>query len=301
MSTTMRTICPACSSPMNSPEEVTCLALCEEQGRRVNFHHCPSCKLTIAPDNTYDFSTEGDFQQDNRPSKNRGRVGTDEWPGREYSMACLGINTLKLAGLPCESILIFGAGLSNDHRRLAENFSGLMVKITDLDNFQNANNFVPYDSKEKFDIVVACEVVEHFLDIPKDFNLLLSKITHSGIAIISTNVSDGKNIQDMQYPFFPGHTAYYSGKSLISIAKNYNQGMHVDFRVPLASLAQLGPRKRYALMYHDDSLQIGIAEYFATYQMAPSEKPNKPHILGRTLRLARRLAQRASRIYYKSK
>jgi hypothetical protein len=286
---------------MLPPEEITCLALCEEQGRRVTFFKCPSCNLVTAPGNTYDFRSEDDFQQDNRPSEHQGRIGTDQWPGREYIMACMGKDILQRAGLACRSILIYGVGLSTDHRRLTAEFPGVDVKISDFKNFQNAENFVTFESDERFDLVIACEVVEHFLDVVNDFAGLLSKTTPQGLAIMSTNINDGRDIGEMQYPFIPGHTAYYSGRSLISIAKTFNSSMQVDFRVPRASLAQLGPRKRYVLMYQNELIGTGVADYFSQHQMAPSEDMQRPSFAIRLLRAIRRIPQRSARAMAKRK
>lgn len=295
------TSCPACQQKLLAPEEISCRALCEEQGRRVRFLRCPSCNLVIAPENTYDFQSEGDFQQDNRPNEHRGRIGTHQWPGREFAMGCMGKEILERSGLPCSNILIYGAGLSTDHERLAETFSEIQVKITDLQNFQNASNFVEPESGERFDLVIACEVIEHFTDIPNDFVKLLSRVQPSGLGIMSTNVSDDSDIAEMQYPFFPGHTAYYSGRSLISIAKGMHDHLHVDFRVPLASLAQLGPRKRYVLMYRNHLIEEGIADYFSRHHMAPSEDAQLPSLIDRFIRAIRRIPQRFARTSLKRK
>jgi hypothetical protein len=191
-------------------------------------------------------------------------------------MGCMARDVLMRAAFEPKSILIYGAGLSRDHAWLKKEYPDIRVCICDLANFQQSTAYVPLESKEQFDIVIACEVVEHFTDIEKDFFLLLSKVSDNGLVVLSTNISDGTAFSELAYPFVPGHTAYYSGRALMLIAKKFNQGLEVDFRVPQAALAQLGPRKRYVLIYRDRKVASAIADYFSKNLMAPSEKSFRP-------------------------
>jgi len=185
-------------------------------------------------------------------------------------MATMAMEILNLAGLRPQSILIFGPGLSKDHAQLARRFPDIRVSITDIGNFQEDSNFVPLESPEQFDVVIACEVAEHFVELENDFGFLLSKVSTDGIAVLSTNINDGTDPNNHEYAFIPGHTSYYSGEALGSIVKRFDPDMQVDFRVPHAALGQLGSRKRYILI-NRPKVRRGIALYFAVNLFAPSE------------------------------
>ncbi len=149
-------------------------------------------------------------------------------------------------------------------------FPYAQVNVCDLENFQKVETFIPIESKEKFDVVIVCEVAEHFTDPQKDFESLLSKLSGRGIAIISTNIHAGEDLRLQSYPFVPGHTAYYSARSLQEIIQSFDPELHVDFRLPTAALAQLGKHKRYVLIYREP-VWSGIADYFSSNLTAPSE------------------------------
>jgi hypothetical protein len=186
-------------------------------------------------------------------------------------MARMGKQILELAGKDGGSILLFGAGLSKDHAWLRKKFPSVRIAVCDLENFQNLENFVPLDSDEKFNILIACECIEHFTDLESNFVTLLSKLSKNGIAIFSTNINDGTSLSKHGYPFIVGHTSYYSGRSLQKIAKRIDASLEVDFRSPLASLGQLGSTKRYVIMHSDSAIRDAISEYFAAHLMADSE------------------------------
>jgi SAM-dependent methyltransferase len=265
-------LCPACAERIDDCITLKCEAPGGYFGNEVSFLRCHACGFSFAPKNTHEYDSGLDFGKSSRPRANNRRVGTETRPGREYFMAVMAKDILQLAGVVPRSILIYGPGLSLDHAQLARRFPDIRVCICDLKNFQDDANFVPLDSRETFDIVVACEVAEHFTDPQADFASLLSKVSATGIAVLSTNISDGGELPLQEYAFIPGHTAYYSGRALTLLARRVDPGFRVDFRAPRAALAQLGPRKRYVLVYRD-ALWPGIADYFSRNLMAPSEAP----------------------------
>jgi hypothetical protein len=229
--------------------------------------------LVRAPGNTHEFTATGDFAvaSDNLPESKHGRAGTDAKPGREYFMARAAHEILECAGLEAKNIQVFGAGLSRDHAHIAREYPRAQVCVCDLANFQKAGNFVGMDDPRRFDIMIACEVVEHFTDLPANFITLLSKLSTNGLAVLSTNIADGTPLADLEYPYIPGHTAYYSGRAMKMLAHRVDPAFHVDFRLPQAATAQLGLRKRYIFVYRDPRIASGIAEYFSLHAFAPSE------------------------------
>lgn len=288
--------CQACGSGDVRGFTSTCKASGPTLGKRLAFVECRSCGFVAAPENSYEFDSADDFRGNNAPDDRHGRVGTSERAGREFTMACMGKEILEHSGLPCASILIFGAGLSKDHERLALAFPSLRIAVCDLDNFQGVTNFIRPDSPECFDVVVACEVVEHFQNIASDFGGLISKVSGHGIGILSTNISDGSELSSLQYPFIGGHTAYYSGRSLLAISKRVDPALRVDFRAPEAALAQLGPRKRYVLLYASEDVGSAVAQYFSRHLMAPSEPARRRSMRERIQRVWNHSLQRLATV-----
>lgn len=284
--------CQACLSDAAHASTITCTANGADFGKALLFWICPSCGFAEAPGNIQDFQSKSDFQGSNMPDSSLGRTGAEDHPGREYLMASMAAEILDNAKIEFDSILLYGAGMSLDHRWLSRKFPQKKVAVCDIDNFQEIENFVRLDSNEKFDIVVACEVVEHFIEIRENFSRLLSKVSESGICVLSTNISDGGPLEKLTYPFIGGHTAYYSGRSLACIAKSFDSNFRLDFRPPMASLAQLGPRKRYTLLYRSEKIQAEIALYFSRNFMAPSEPCIKKSLTTKVRRLATRMIRR---------
>jgi SAM-dependent methyltransferase len=278
--------CQACDSPNTRRSRFTCETNNDQFGRTLDFIICEDCNFHFAPGNTHSYSSKDAFDAD--PYSAFGRVGTGDKPGREFSMARMGKQILGLAGKDGGSILLFGAGLSKDHAWLRKEFPLARVSVCDLENFQGIDNFVPIDSDEKFDILVACECIEHFTDLESDFSTLLSKMSKDGIAIFSTNINDGAGVSKRSYPFIVGHTSYYSGRALQKIAKRIDGSLEVDFRSPLACLGQLGGTKRYVIMHSDHAIREAISEYFATHLMADSEPIVHPTLALRVRRFLHR-------------
>ena len=262
----------------------------DHAGKTLDFIICDDCNFHSAPGNIHSYSSRDAFDAD--PYSNFGRVGTESEPGREFRMARMAKEILDLSGIETRSILIFGAGLSKDYLWVGREFPSIRVSVCDLENFQKVDDFVPIDSNEKFDVLVACECIEHFTNLETDFSTLFSKLSKNGIAIFSTNVNDGSGVSKQGYPFVVGHTSYYSGRALQEIAKRIGSSIEVDFRAPLASLGQLGATKRYVIMHSDPAIRCAVSEYFSSHLMADSEPIVRLSLLFRTQRFLRRRIRR---------
>jgi hypothetical protein len=194
------------------------------------------------------------------------RIGDGETIlGREYYMAR---NAFTILGKKDAEILIFGPGFNKDHISIRKHSYVSECKITDLKNFQNSDHFITMDTKETFDVVVACEVVEHFSRPREEFTRLFSYLKKDGLLIFCTNIRRDKDISKCLYPFLSGHMSYYSGASLIHIAKM--KGMYIDFRRP-AGEEWLGPTKRYIYMTKNKENTFAMAKYFSVVCRPPSE------------------------------
>ncbi|HVT22054.1 MAG TPA: methyltransferase domain-containing protein, partial [Mycobacteriales bacterium] len=198
------------------------------------------------------------------------RFGTEDTPGREYGMAKMAARVLRRGRL---DVLIYGAGRSLDNRHIAKLPNVRRVAIGDIMRVRDEADFVDtgQDAKETFDIVVACEVIEHFVNPRKDFERLFSFVHRAGILVCSTNIYDGSSLDGHSYIFGRGHVSYYSPEALRLIAKANR--MYVDFRLPLSSTGSAGPRKRYVIFSHSREVMDAVSDYFGRHQYAPSEKP----------------------------
>lgn len=259
--------CRSCGSASLAKRSIAC-AVPRMRGATFGFTFCRSCGFVSNPDNTHDYLDEG-FNDGSRPETGT-RAGDGVQPRREYRMAEVAADILgrRFPGRRHE-LLVFGAGLSRDHQLVSERLPFDRVALTDIGNFQQAADFVPLDSEEKFDAVVASEVIEHFTDLESDFRNLFSKVRDGGLVIAGTNINDGTPLHRLIYPFSPGHVAYHSGRSLLAVSRRF--GMKLDFRTPAIALGKGGPRKRYVFFYRDPAVGECIAQYFADHHLAPSE------------------------------
>ncbi|MET9023644.1 methyltransferase domain-containing protein [Actinopolymorpha sp. NPDC004070] len=253
--------CKVCASANTVSKSVTYLP----KNATLEVVVCRSCGHVAAPDNFKDYSKFTSAKQ----LGNTPRVGSEGKPGREYFMAEMAIEALGREDL---SVLVCGPGRSIDYRRIAGLKQVKKVAIADLMKFFDDAEWVDLNSPvtAKFDIVICCEVVEHFTDPPNDFKKTLSYVEDEGVLVCSTNIYDGGNLEKQSYLFIRGHTSYYTPQALAHIAREND--MFVDFRLPeVATTDAGGPRKRYLIFSRSQQAMQGLAVYFGSHQFAPSE------------------------------
>jgi SAM-dependent methyltransferase len=254
--------CLVCQAP--DPE----LRLVQNQnlGKEQNVRICGQCGYVQMPENTHDYTTA-------TSTKNLGlapRCGTEDRPGREFGMAQLAVEVLGRSGL---SVMVYGVGRSMDNqhidklREVRRTVIGDIMKIRDDGEFINISG----PATESFDVVVASEVIEHFLDPREEFTKLFGWVGEGGILICSTNVHDGGRLDQQRYIFGRGHVSYYSPESLRVIARA--NGVHVDFRLPVMASETPGQRKRYVIFTRDQATMDAVSDYFGRHAFAPSEPP----------------------------
>ncbi|SNT02960.1 CDP-Glycerol:Poly(glycerophosphate) glycerophosphotransferase [Pseudomonas delhiensis] len=259
--------CRTCGSTSLAVRTVTC-TVPKMQGATFDFTFCRDCGFVSNSDNLYDYAEEG-FVDDNSPEEGT-RAGDGVNPRREYRIAEMAADIVgRCFPGRRHDLLVFGAGASRDHQLITAQLPFGRVALADMDNYQNVEDFVPIDSQEQFDVVVASEVIEHFTDLENDFRHLFSKVRQNGLVIAGTNIHNQKLIRGLTYPFSPGHVSYHSGRSLLVVARRF--GLKVDFRTPAIALADGGPRKRYVFFYRDPAVGECISQYFADHHLAPSE------------------------------
>lgn len=265
--------CLACASTDIAVRTITCTAANYSKGKAFEFTFCKRCRFVSNPSNGHDFREHAAFDTGTNLPEKTLRVGDGTRPGREYRMAEMGVDILHHCYGECRpEVVVYGSGMSKDHQLLRERLPVSRTAVSDLANFQSVEDFVPVPSRRaEFDLVIACEVIEHFTDLLEDFANLLSKVRETGLVIASTNMHDGVPLAGLAYPFDAGHTAYYSGQSLRAICDRLGGDVKLDFRTPAVAFRGAGPRKRYIFFYQDPAVGQSIAQYFADHHVAPSE------------------------------
>jgi SAM-dependent methyltransferase len=194
------------------------------------------------------------------------RMGTAERPGREFQMARMAQQILDRK--KPQNVLVYGAGRSLDNLHIQKLRRIGTVSIADIMKVRDDAPFVDVNDpgKQRFPIVVASEVLEHFRDPWSDFVTLLRLVTPQGLLICGTNVHGGRpDLERDRYLYYPDHTSYYSVASLRRIASG--MGFHLDFRLPDG----LGRRKRYVIFTRSPKVLARVSDYFGTVSLAPSE------------------------------
>jgi len=170
-------------------------------GKTQHGFQCDNCGFIGFPENnqSYDFQLQSSENENNYKTL---RNGNSLRPGREYYMAKMCLNFFTK---PNKDITFFGSGLNTDYKWIDNEFKSTRTKLVDLANTQNATNFETISGASKSDIIIACEVIEHFANPTADFSNLFHLLKPNGILVCSTNIYDGTDISKQQYPFVPGH------------------------------------------------------------------------------------------------
>ncbi len=170
-------------------------------------------------------------------------------------------------------MLVYGAGRSVDNMHIQRLKRVKRVAIGDIFKARDDADFVDTSkpAAETFDVVIACEVIEHFVNPHQEFDRLLSYVRDDGLLVCSTNLYNGGDLDKQVYIYGRGHVSYYTPKALRILAEA--RGFHIDFRVPRAAAAGVGRRKRYVILSRSADVMDRVVDYFGRNQYAPSERP----------------------------
>jgi SAM-dependent methyltransferase len=225
---------------------------------------CQECRFVSNAGNTVDYTK---FKSVKR-FQLTARVGTEERPGREYHMAAVGADILGREGL---QVLVFGAGRSVDYQHIATLPNVERVTVSDVVDLHGEADFINITkgTSLRFDLIIACEVVEHFTDPRMEFPRLFDLLTENGLLVCSTDIYDGGDVAEQDYLYLRGHASYYSPRAIAEIARR--SGMLFDFRLPAIGLSFPGARKRYILFTRNVTDLQKVAEHFGSHPFAPAE------------------------------
>ena len=258
--------CPVCDSP-NSRLRVIERT---DKNRTYEIRICQTCQHVSNADNTVDYSAFTSVRKFGLTP----RVGTEERKGREFHMARMGVDILQRSSLQA---MVFGGGRSLDYRHIGKLPEVEGVAMGDVVDLGIDDDFIDITkgTDRRFDLIIACEVIEHFPDPRSEFPRLFELLADDGLLICSTNIYDGTNVARHTYLYSRGHVSYYSPRAIREIAEQND--MLFDFRVPEIVTGTAGPRKRYVLFTRSTSNLQRIAEYFGNHVYAPSEEVRPRH------------------------
>ncbi len=271
--------CIICFEPITS-EIIS--PLVETSIPSLQVQRCENCGFIFAPTNRHEYVDETSFSHDSVPSADTttsagtnielrpSRAGSSAKTGREYALGMDSLKWFKGVNNHIPNILIFGVGLSRDHSHLRKSGQFSSVFVTDLINAQKTSHFVPMNRLNKYDIVIASEVVEHFTNPAEELLNLLSLTTKKGILVITTNINDNKlPLSKSAYLFTKGHTSYWSPHALARMADL--AGYKIDFRPLDGWQKQLGPRKRCIIFFKNSEYYREVALFSGLNPVIHSE------------------------------
>lgn len=253
--------CPVCGS-VNAKVRVIER---KDRNRTYEIRICRDCQHVSNAGNTVDYTRFTSVTKFGLTP----RVGTEDRTGREFHMARMGSDILQRPSL---EVMVFGGGRSLDYRHIAklpEVDASVMGDVVDLGIDEDFID-ITKGTDRRFDLVVACEVIEHFPDPRSEFPRLFELLKDDGLLICSTNIYDGKNLARHTYLYGRGHVSYYSPRAIREISDQND--MLFDFRVPEIVTGTAGPRKRYVFFTRSTGNLQRIAEYFGNHLYAPSEE-----------------------------
>lgn len=253
--------CKICASPT----VVDSATWHKDESMVITMDRCGSCGFLRVHGKPWDY-TEVGFSEESIEGP---RVGLPDRPGREFHMGVFGAEVLGRRDL---DVMVIGPGMSYDWHHIAQLDGVGSVAVSDIDNFAQSPVFVPLEELpgHHYDLVLACEVVEHLYDPMQEIGGILDLIGDHGLFIASTNINDMTPIERHWYPFNDGHVSYYSPRSLELVARAH--GTLIDFRVPLVAHQRAGKRKRYVLFTRDPGVLASVSRWFMTHPVAPSEE-----------------------------
>jgi SAM-dependent methyltransferase len=224
-----------------------------ESKRKVAARVCPRCGYVELPDNA------GAKPGGTPPSAPRARNRRTT----ELGMVRLAADVLSRDEL---SVAICGVGPRADNRRVSRLPQVERVAAEDLDAMGDYQEFAGrgYAGGERFDVVVAANVIDRFEDPHVGFAKIFNLVAADGVLICLTSIYDGGDLRKQRRIFTAGRVSYYTPESLRRIAHAHD--LRVDFRMPAPGARR---RKRYVIFSRSDGVMESVSDYFGRHRFAP--------------------------------
>jgi SAM-dependent methyltransferase len=200
-----------------------------------------------------------------RRRRSRGRAADRQ--DRELGMALLAVGVLDRPDL---SVVICGYGRSAGNRRVARLAAVARVVGQDITAISDDREFVGDGPSggERFDVVVAADIVERFTDPHAGFAKIFGLVAPDGVLICSMRVYDSHDLEHQRHRFGRTHASHYTPKSLRRLAAAHNQ--FVDFRLP-AREPHAAKRQRYVIFARSQTVMESVSDYFGRHRFAPPD------------------------------
>jgi SAM-dependent methyltransferase len=182
-------------------------------------------------------------------------------------MALLAVDVLDRPDL---SVLLCGYGRSAGNRCVARLGAVAEVIGHDITAISEDREFVGDGPAggERFDVVIAADIVERFPDPHVGFAKLFGLVAPAGVLICSMRVYDSRDLEQQRHRFGGSHASHYTPKSLRRLAAAHNQ--LVDFRLP-AREPRAGKRQRYVIFARSQTVMDAVSDYFGRHRFAPPD------------------------------
>lgn len=179
------------------------------------YWHCQNCDLRYMDPR---FHLRADDERDRYLLHEPGEDGY-----RNFVTPLL-IRVRELAG-PDSRVLDFGSG---PHPVLASWLAEMGYAVTAYDPF-----FSPIQVEGLYDLIVACEVMEHLYSPGRELTGLFKLLKPGGALVFMTDLmAEGKNFADWYYRRDPTHVCFYSRRTCEWIASRHGgEQLFVDGRL----------------------------------------------------------------------
>lgn len=243
------------------------------------FFKCESCEFIFTDDYNVALINRG-----------MGMEGSWTGPGgggyREYFLV-----KMLYEDLGKRSFLLFGTGNT-------KTFENLQQEKIDVNGCDISKDVVSYKKQlygeesfylpeeipepKKYDVIVAVEVFEHFVQPKTSLNLLIKHLEKGGIICGTTNFYDGCSIEDNNNPGYmsiKSHVAYWNHKSLSKGVEKYGlvvsefEMIRPGSVMPDEKYGQLYPNKRVFFIYEPHTYGDYFQNLSERSPILPIDKP----------------------------
>jgi SAM-dependent methyltransferase len=189
-------VCPLCISP-------DCIVHAQIGSRL--FFRCNSCDLVFVP-------KEYHLTQAQEKARYMHHENTNDNPEYVNYLSSIFDNVLRFVPQPV-SILDFGSGAEHVLTNIIRARGETCVAHDPLYGMTVEEN-------DRFDIVVACEALEHLRDPRRDMDLIAHHVKPEGFVYVRTRLHDGvRDFSSWYYAKDPTHISFYCSKTMETIAK----------------------------------------------------------------------------------